>query len=146
MCSAMLQQVRFTDYEDLSVQCSKSLDMCIDDMKRLRFAAAWESRFLDWKYLHMSIADMHSGQLCDVQELRFETAKSSDMGCATLSEGRFDDAPESSFQGSKIRIWAAKMSISYFSEIAFSGCEMFKYEQEVRFADVQESRFQASRR
>ena len=83
----------------------------------------------DWKYSHMSIDVMHSDRFGNVQELRFETAKSSDMGCATLPEGRFDDAPESSFQGSKFRICAVKRSISYFSEIAFSGCKMFKYEQ-----------------
>ncbi len=71
--------------------------MCIDDMKRLRFADAWETRFLDWKYSHMTIALMHSGQFCDVQELRFVTVKISDMGCATLLEGRFVNAPKSSF-------------------------------------------------
>ena len=84
---------------------------------------------------------MHSGQFCDVQELRFETVKSSDMGCATLLEGRFD---ESSFQGSKFRIWAAIMSSSYFSEIVFSGCEIFIL-QDVRFAGVQISRFQGEK-
>ena len=40
MCSVLLQQVRFTDYEDLRLQWSKSLDMCSDDMKRIRFADA----------------------------------------------------------------------------------------------------------
>ncbi len=79
----------------------------------------------DSKYSHMSIDVMHSDRFGNVQELRFET----DMGCATLLEGRFDDAPESNSQGSKFRIWAANRSISYFSEIAFSGCETFKYEQ-----------------
>ena len=69
---------------------------------------------------------MHSGQFCDVQELRFETAKSSDMGCATLLEVRFVDAPKSSFQVAKFRIWAVIISIIYFSEIVFSGCETFK--------------------
>ena len=73
----------------------------------------------------MNIAVMHSDRFGNVQELRFET----DMGCANLLEGRFDDAPESNSQGSKFRIWAANRSISYFSEIAFSGCKMFKYEQ-----------------
>ena len=72
---------------------------------------------------------MHSDRFGNVQELRFDTAKSSDMGCATLLEGRIDDAPQSSFQGSKFRIRAAKWSISYFSEIAFSGCKIIKYEQ-----------------
>ena len=100
--------------------------MCSDDMKRLRFADAWETRFLDWKYSHMSIAVMHSGQFCEVQELRFETVKSSDMGCATPLEGRFVDASKSSFQLGKIRIWAAIMMSSCFSENVFSGCEMFK--------------------
>ncbi len=69
-----------------------------------------------WKFSRMSIDVMHSDRFGNEQELRFET----DMCCATLLEGRFDDAPESSFQGSKFRIWAAKSSISYFSEIAFS--------------------------
>ena len=82
----------------------------------------------DWKYSHMSIDVMHSDRFDNVQELRFDTAKSSDMECVTLLEGRFDDAPESSFQYSKFRIWAAKRSVSYFSEIVFSGCKMFKYE------------------
>ncbi len=77
----------------------------------------------------MGIDVMHSDRCGNVQELRFETAKSSDMGCANLLEGRFVDAPESRFQDSKFRIWAAKRSISYFSVIAFSGCEKFKYEQ-----------------
>ena len=58
--------------------------------------------------------------------MRFETAKSCDMGCATVLEGRFDDALESCFQSSKFRILAAN---TYFSEIAFSGCKMLKYEQ-----------------
>ena len=85
----------------MRLQCSKTLDMCCDDMKRLRFADAKESRFLDWKYSHMSIALMHSGQFCDVQELCFETAKSSHMGCATLLEGRFVDASKLNFQCAK---------------------------------------------
>ncbi len=69
---------------------------------------------------------MHSGQLCEVKELRFETVKRSDMGCATLLEGRLVDAPKSSFyRVRKIRLWAAIMSSSYFSEIVFSGCETF---------------------
>ena len=54
------------------------------------------------------------------------------------------------FSVRKIRIWAAFMSISYFSEILFSGCETFKRSstilQDVRFADVQESRFQGEKR
>ncbi len=38
MCSAMLQQVRFTDDHDLRFQCSQNLDMYSDYMKRIRFA------------------------------------------------------------------------------------------------------------
>ena len=83
----------------------------------------------DWKYSHMTIDVMHSDPFGNVQELRFDTAKSSDMGCETLLEGSFDDAPQSGLQGSKFRIWAAKRWISYYSEIAYSGCKMFKYEQ-----------------
>ncbi len=83
----------------------------------------------DLKYSHVSIDVMHSERFGNVQGLRFETAKSSDMGFATLLEGPFDDAQESSFQDSKFRIWAAKRSISYFSEIAFSGFKKFKYEK-----------------
>ena len=79
---------------------------------------------------------MHSDLFGNVEELRFDPAKSSDIDCVTLLEGRFDDTPESRFQYSKFRIWAAKRSISYFSEIAFSGCKMFKYEHEVRFPFV----------
>ena len=81
----------------------------------------------DWKFLHMRIDVIHCDRFGNVQELRIETAKSCDMGCETLLEGPFDDAPQSGFQGSKFRIWAAKRSISYFSEIAFSGCKMLKY-------------------
>ncbi len=33
------------------------------------------------------------------------------------------------FRVRKIRIWAANLSSSYFSETVFSGCETFKYEQ-----------------
>ena len=67
--------------------------MCNEDMKRLRFADAKESGFLDWKYSHMSIDIMHSDRFGNIQELRFETAQSFDMGCATLLECRFYDAP-----------------------------------------------------
>ncbi len=123
MCSAMLQLVGLTDDHDLRFQCSKNLDMYCDYMKRIGFADAGLEIFT-YEY-----DIMHCNRFGNVQELRFETAKSSDMGCATLPEGRFDDAPESSFQGSKFRIWAANRSISYFSEIAFSVCKMFKYEQ-----------------
>ena len=77
----------------------------------------------------MNIAVMHSDRFNDVPVLCVETDKSSDMGCATLLAFRFVDAPESIFQGAKFRIWAAIRSISYFSEIAFSGCETFKYEK-----------------
>ena len=38
MCSAMLQQVRFTDDHVLRIQCSKNLGMYSDYMKRIRFA------------------------------------------------------------------------------------------------------------
>ena len=40
MCSAMLQQVRFIDDQDLCFQCSKSLDMGSDDMKGFQFSDA----------------------------------------------------------------------------------------------------------
>ena len=40
MCSAMLQQVRYTNDHDLRFQCSKNLDMYSDYMKRIRFADA----------------------------------------------------------------------------------------------------------
>ena len=40
MRSAMLQQVRFTDDQNLRFQCSKNLDMYSDYMKRIRFADA----------------------------------------------------------------------------------------------------------
>ena len=83
----------------------------------------------DCKFLHMRIDVIHSDRFGNVQELRFDTAKSSDMDCVTQLEGRFDDAPESSFKYSKFRIWTANRSISYFSEIAFSGCKMFKFVQ-----------------
>ncbi len=123
MCRGMLQKVRYTDDHDLRFQCSKNLDMYSDYMNQ------FDLLMQEWKYSHTSIDVMHSDRFGNVQELLFETANSSDMGCATLLEGRFDDVPESSFQGPKFRIWAAKRSISYFSEIAFSGYKMFKYEQ-----------------
>ncbi len=94
----------------------------------------------DCKYSHMNIDVMHCDRFGNVLELRFHTARSSDMNCVTLLEGRFEDAAELSFQDSKFRIWAAKRSISYFTEIAFSACKMFKYSsailQDFRFADV----------
>ena len=94
----------------------------------------------------MSNVIINSAQFCDVQELRFETAKCSYMGCDTLLEGWFFDAPKSSFQGAKIRIWAVIISIIYFSEIVFSGAKHWNRSstilQDIRFADVQESRFQ----
>ena len=40
MCSAMLQEVRFTDDHDLRFQFSENLDMYNDYMKRIRFADA----------------------------------------------------------------------------------------------------------
>ena len=118
MCSEMLQLQRLTDEHDLSFQCSKNLDMYSDYMKRIRFADTGLEIFT---YVYDI---MHSDRFGNVQELLFETANSSDMGCATLLEGRFDDAPESSFQGSKIRKWAAKRSIRYFSIIAFQAANV----------------------
>ena len=89
-------------------------------MKRIRFAdAGFEIFTYEFDVIH--------NRFGNVQELRFENVKSSYMGCVTLLEGRFFDAPKSSFQDSKFRIWAAKRSIRYFSEIAFSGGKMFKY-------------------
>ena len=56
MCSAMLQQVRYTDDHDLRFQCSKNLDMYSDYMKRIRFADVQESRFQCAKRSYMCCA------------------------------------------------------------------------------------------
>ena len=63
--------------------------------------------------------------LADLQVLRFETGKRWYMGSAKLQQGRFADIKETRLQFAKIFEYVyccpARGSISYFTEITFSG-------------------------
>ena len=104
----------------------------------------------DWKYSHMSIDVMHSDRFGNVQELRFDTVKvliwtvspcwrvdflmlrNRDFRIRNFVYGQQRGRKATS---QKWRFQAAKCS-NMSSAIV----------QEVRFADVQESRFQGSKR
>ena len=82
--------------------------------------------------------------------MRFETAESCDMGCATLLEGRFFDAPKSISQVTKIRIWEAIFRLAISQKSCFWGAKLSNRSStilhDVRFAEVQEFRFQGEKR
>ena len=69
-------------------------------------------------------------RFADVQVLHFEAGKRCDMGSAKLQEDRFADIQEPRFQFAKIFKFdyyrPARGSISYFTEIAFSGLRNVK--------------------
>ncbi len=78
----------------------------------------------------MSSSILQEIRVADVQALRFEAGIRWDMGSAKLQEGRFADIKESRFQFAKIFKYVycrpARGSISYFTEITFSGLRNVK--------------------
>ena len=60
MGSAILQQVRFADAQELSIHVANLSDMCSVDMKVLRLAHAQESCFQSWKRSYMAGAALNS--------------------------------------------------------------------------------------
>ena len=78
----------------------------------------------------MSSSILQESRVADVQGFRFQAGKRRDMGSAMLQEGRFADIQESRFQFAKIFKYVycrpENGSISYFTEIAFSGLRNVK--------------------
>ena len=78
----------------------------------------------------MSSSILQKSRFADVQGLRFQAGKRRDMGSPMLQEGRFADFQELRFQFANIFEYVychpARGSISYFTEIAFSGLRKVK--------------------
>ncbi len=102
--------------------------MGIADMKRHRFAGNQESRLETWKRSHMVCEALLCGRFADFQELRFKSENRSDTWCDEVHWCPF----------AYCQIW-------YFQSAKCSN-KRSTILQDVRFADAQDLRFQASKR